>query len=417
MKKTYEFYFNNKGVLVCRKTSDKGEVNYLGEQAEIMLRNKDKIKFSKVKISENEIKLINDSTILIINDLEEFYDNGLCSCLSNNFSKIKKAIIKYQKHNSSNKPIKKGNRKGILVAGALVAMILASTSGLMKNNTEEIAELEEIENDFEQENENHTIIVETDQILASVDLDDETNKLLEELEKEEIIIAEEPIMSTYLEYDTIIDEEKATHAYDNYYEIVDNYATKWGISSNLAMCMLTQESGGYCTNLMQIQFNSWIDMPLTVYNFYENRYDTIVLTDNADKYNGKGYICINRNDLNNPKTNISVGCIILKKSCEKMNYHIGAGIQCYNFGMGNMSKVLEATASAQDTTITDLLSDQSNLDFTEYTDIIDVGDPNYLQNVVRYMENPEEGFSIKYVDEFGEIQEERIAILPENKTL
>lgn len=421
MSRTYEFYFNDRGHFTCTKTTSVNQANYYGEKAKVILRNKDRLRFNKAKVSEDKIVLSDNNTTIIIRDLEEFYDNDLCSCITHSLPKIKKAIIKYQKKKNYDKPIKHGNTKGLLTASILVVIMLATTAGLIKSNTEKFQITDEIENDYDELIElNSSVILETDDITASVDFESinkETNSLLDELERDNQLIADEPITSTYLRYDTEIDEVKAEHAYNNYYEIVENYATKWGISPNLAMSMLTQESGGYSVNLMQIQFDSWIDMPLTTYNFNDNRYDTIVLTDHPEDYKGKGYICITRTDLNNPKTNISVGCIILKKSCEYMNYHISAGIQCYNFGTGNMEKVLNATAKAEGLSRDELLADQTNLDFTNYTNIIDVGDPSYLQNVIRYIQNPENGFSIKYIDEFGEIQEESIAILPDKKTL
>ena len=95
-----------------------------------------------------------------------------------------------------------------------------------------------------------------------------------------------------------------------------------------------------------------------------------------------------------------------------MNNHIGASIQCYNFGYGNMMKVLNETASQTGVSVDAILEDQENIDFVNYTHIIDAGDPNYLSNVMQYTNSLEEGFILKEIDENGNIIENQVRIMP-----
>lgn len=190
------------------------------------------------------------------------------------------------------------------------------------------------------------------------------------------------------------------------------------------MAFLTQESAGKETNLMQIEFSAWEykdeSSVITVYNFEKGHYESFVLSNNPNDFVGKSITCITEKDLENPKTNISIGCVLLRKSLQYMNYHIGAGIQCYNFGKGNMNRLLEYTAQMTGVSVEDIISNQENLDFMNYTEIVmkdkeNKGDFKYLQNVLQFVENPEEDIWFKVINSYGEIEELHVAILPSHK--
>ena len=104
--------------------------------------------------------------------------------------------------------------------------------------------------------------------------------------------------------------------------------------------------------------------------------------------------------------------ILLRQAIEYMDGHIAAGIQCNNFGVGNMNDVLKETSEATGLTRSEILSDQQNLSFMNYTYVVDEGDPEYLNHVVRYMENLEDGITIKNVSSTGEIIETTVYIAP-----
>lgn len=187
----------------------------------------------------------------------------------------------------------------------------------------------------------------------------------------------------YLDYVPSQDDKIESNV-SQYMDIINKYSAKWGISPNTIKAMMSQESGGDDTNLMQIQFSSWNDYPITCYNFETNQEQTIVLTDNPDKYKNNNCTCITRDELNNPITNISVASAILAYTSKYENGHIGASIQAYNFGISNMAQVLDYTASKTGVSVNDILADQTNLSFMNYTRIINVGDPDYLIHVLAH---------------------------------
>ena len=176
-----------------------------------------------------------------------------------------------------------------------------------------------------------------------------------------------------------------------YEDIVCEKADKWGIDSNLAMAILTQESrSGNTTNLMQIGFNVWQGEPFRVYDFENEKYVDILLTEDPILYNSDKYLTINRKDLENPKTNISIGCAMIQNSLKSMNYNIPAGIQCYNYGPTSMnSKVFPSTFENTYQSRESILNDQFNMSFMNYTDAYDKGDNDYFYNVSRFL-NPNE---------------------------
>ena len=79
-----------------------------------------------------------------------------------------------------------------------------------------------------------------------------------------------------------------------------------------------------------------------------------------------------------------------------------------------MNKVLEKTATESGVSVENLLNDQKNLDFVNYTNIIDAGDSNYLSNVMQYMDEENQRMAIKYLDSDNNVCEVSVKIIPEN---
>ena len=77
-----------------------------------------------------------------------------------------------------------------------------------------------------------------------------------------------------------------------------------------------------------------------------------------------------------------------------------------------MNKVLNQTALATGVSVQDILNNQANLDFMEYTSIIEVGDANYLNHIVQYIEDLNHGIYINHVNEIGEIRRHTVSIAP-----
>ena len=184
-----------------------------------------------------------------------------------------------------------------------------------------------------------------------------------------------------------------------YEEIVTEKANKWGIDPNLAMAILTQESrSDNTTNLMQIGFNVWQGEPFRVYDFENGKYVDILLTADPVLYNSDKYLTINRKDLENPKTNISIGCAMIQNSMKSMNYDIPAGIQCYNYGPTSMNNIVFAEAYTNSyRTKESLLNDQYDFSFMNYTYAYDKGDNDYFYHVARFLDPSSYSITIKEI--------------------
>lgn len=189
-------------------------------------------------------------------------------------------------------------------------------------------------------------------------------------------------------YGSLYNENDVLSYRNKYGDIVHDKAVKWGIDENLLLAILTEESRqGTVLNLMQIEFDSWKDVPFRVYDFEKEQYVDILLTDDVEKYNSPNYITINRDDLNNPETNISIGAAIMQDSLSNMNYHVPAAIQCYNYGVTKMNNTVFVNMEQESSkTKNVVLNDQYDLEFMNNT-ILGYGDPNYLYDVARFI-NP-----------------------------
>lgn len=427
----YVFMYDDE--LICTRIIDGQEKTFYGEKAISLLVKKDKINFKNVRIHNNRIVMQSNKTQVIIRDLEEMYENGMFDYFYHNISKINKAYNK-----STKKGLTKGKVAGIATVGIIVAIVLAITAGKIKDRSSEVIPIEiEQEEDLEEyDNVVQNILSEpindmAMQVSTSANVQEnneiktpettvtDPNELLNELDE----IDEEQALEEYLNsaevfslaYDTEYDQVKYDYAYENFKDYLVERPPRWGVDPLLAQGMLTQETGGYQKNLMQIQFNSWHDQEITSFNYETGKMETIILTNNPDGYVRKPDTqYITEKDLENPKTNISVACIILQYSFDQMERNLPAAIQCFNFGTGNMDKVMEETSLNTGLSVDEILADPTNTDWLPYREIIDVGDKNYLEHVLRYIPNQEEGIWINYIDENGDIQQSSITFYNEN---
>lgn len=403
----YNFFFNDNDELLC-EIIDNGEKTELVETDAINeLININEMYFNRVRASNRSIRLNGDDISVNIYDLNEFYSKGYSEFIPRIMIRVNRIIAKHQKEKHRDEIVK--NLKvacGKIACGTLIVTLLGSAAGsLSKQHSEnDIGNNITVENDFNS--------MSDDLDYATDKVNQEYDQMMNELKEVEEnynetsnnneIIEEKPSDIAYIRYDDLTDSDTYIGAYEEYYNIVEKYANKWGISPNIIMAMLTQESAGKQSNLMQIQFDSWIDGVLTEYDFVNERYQSIVLTDNPEMYEGKNITVITREDLQNKVTNISVACVILRHCLEKMDYNILASIQAYNLGWPNMNTVLKTTSENTGLSIDELLSDQTNTEFTNYTYIVNCGDSNYVSNVVRYLTDGE--ITIQTINEYGEVE-------------
>lgn len=427
----YEFYMDSEFNFCCTRSDNPNfvikniaavqKIEYLTQPT-----------INKIRITSRTMIIETPHGSLTLINYKEIEAAKIDPYLSKLFDRINPEVSKYQKKKYKKKHCRNKGIVGVALVGTLALTALISTSHA-KEKLQEDAITENSEND---------LIQDTDTLLMNglnrgtysykdntVEVEPIVNTDVNTIQMDNNLM-ESPSQDIHLSNDTEVayldfeDERYSVtgeYAYNLYYDMVKPYAETWGLPPNLVMGMLTQESAGNDTNLMRIVFDAWNNdnqetpIPITVYNFDENKYQKFVLTDHPENYDSD-IICITRQDLENPKTNISVACILLRKSLSYMDYHIAAGIQCYNYGYGNMKKVLDYTVNMTGISKQEILADQTNLDFMKYTNIVqDQGDSNYLMHVLRYVENIEDGLDIQYINADGEIANLHVTILPNSK--
>lgn len=428
MNNSYTFYIDEQNNLVCMVENLHGINYYLNRDAVIKLRDLDTYNFNHSRVSRHDMTISNNILSVSFSNYRELFHYELLRYAPRNAEYIENVIQRFREQQRKKKRIAQiqDTVKKVVITASICTLLGLTTYGIINIELSKGADLS-LEPDENQISIASDYEVDAPSVITTEDghmliIDNTKKDVLEPETLETLPPVETPAVQeekvdenvTYLEFEHNRDSEKGDHAYDNYYELVEKYSNKWGVSPNVIMSMLTQESGGYSTNLMQIQFWSWKDQVINVYNFEAGKYEKLVLTDNPQEYERKygDIITITKDDLNNPKTNISVGTVLFRESARAMNNHIGASIQCYNFGYGNMMKVLNETASQTGVSVDAILEDQENIDFVNYTHIIDAGDPNYLSNVMQYTNSLEEGFILKEIDENGNIIENQVRIMP-----
>ncbi len=179
-----------------------------------------------------------------------------------------------------------------------------------------------------------------------------------------------------LKYEDRSEEDKAIETKVKYGDLIEKYAKKCGIDPKIVLGIATQESGnhelglrsGSKGGLMQIEASYWQGKEVTYYDFDDKEYYVIKIDDN----------------INNVENNILVGCALLQNELRIFNYNILLAIQSYNMGYSNMSKILDATSAQTGLTKTQIINDENCLDWLKYTNVVNQGDPNYVNNVLSW---------------------------------
>ena len=317
--------------------------------------------------NKEDIRIRTNDFIFTINECNKvFQRNGtkvIRDTINNYVSKEKLKQIKPKKVTRKNKH----NGKKI-IAGVLAAMIIFfSVHTIAEGKQQEYSNL------------TSTYYSET---IGFNNIETENIEQNEEVSSEETLTEEVTEFSpdttfVSLDYEDRSDSEKAqiTRAY--YSDAIKKYAEIYGVDYELMLAIATQERGvhsetrdsGGAIGLFQIE-NIWNNQELTAYNYETNEYETITVDENR---------------LSDVFYNIKVGCMVFQTALRYMDYNIPAAIQCYNMGYGNMQKILTACSNATGKSISEILSEQTNLDWLRYRNQAIGGDKNYLEHVSSYM--------------------------------
>ncbi|MGN1358261.1 MAG: transglycosylase SLT domain-containing protein [Bacilli bacterium] len=184
-----------------------------------------------------------------------------------------------------------------------------------------------------------------------------------------------------LEFDDEMDSEKYYKA-KQYYDTISYYADAYGIDPVLALAVASHERGEHSNTvdrdgglgLFQIQVEggwNWVDKYIRAYNFKTGEYDEFK---------------VELDDVKDIDKNVQVACMILQNLLMKYNYNVAEAITAYNYGENYLWQVLNRCSQETGMSISDL----NNLDCLEwlnYRSIIAGGDPQYLENVFKYIPN------------------------------
>jgi hypothetical protein len=283
-----------------------------------------------------------------------------------------------------------------VIASTIVTNIILSEVGLNKTEVNDSKVSTSYDTMTKAEENTNTLKVDNTVVnipeLEKVTINEEV-----ETEPEEIKNIEQIPLEVNAKYDQGINDRVMP-----YINEIEARANKWGISKELMFDIISQEYGGKGNNLTHVIFDSWENQVLNVYNFESNQYETVVITNNPEKYKNVNHV-ITEADLSNYKTNISVGAIILQYSLSCFNYNISLGIQAYNNGTGAVNKIIEETSRMTGKTKEEIIASKEPI-WLNYTYVIEKGDKIYFQNVVKHINGDQEEsklndvYSIQYVD-------------------
>lgn len=181
------------------------------------------------------------------------------------------------------------------------------------------------------------------------------------------------------------DTSKYIDAYNNYYDLICKYANTYGIDPNVALAIACHERGvhsneiddGGGLGLYQIQVEVWDNNDVKAYNFDTNSWETYT---------------IHTDEIRNLENNIKAGMMIFQDCLIRNDYNMALAIQEYNFGHGGLSKSLDAASYFLGVSRYSL-EQNGNLDWLDYRVYnknaggFQMGDPHYLENVMKYINN------------------------------
>ena len=197
--------------------------------------------------------------------------------------------------------------------------------------------------------------------------------------------------------------QKYIDCYNNYYPLIEKYAKMYGIDPNYALAIACHERGehsdridtGGGLGLFQVQVSVWDGNTIRAFNFDRNEWEDYV---------------IYQDNIKNLEENIKAGMMILQGCLVNDDYNVTMSAQEYNFGHTGLMTAINAASNALGESV-DTLTQNDNTDWFDYrtynvsSDGYQMGDPNYVENVFKYINNDEimnftkpdgEQISVKY---------------------
>ena len=357
----YEFYKNKKGKLICNAVINGESVSYFDEDALYFFRRLGKEKFSSFRFERKKKKENVPPKLIMSND----YNTVVC----NDCYKFRKDLNECYGKNRSDINSKLDKNKLVIVVSVGIATI-GAIEGFMIGNHDHMVELQ-------QEASKKYAGSKISYSVENNELDDDDDEI------------------ELMTFDDYTDTEQYHYVYDNYHDICEEIGNRYGVSPNLLIAMITQESGGRYKNLMQIEYDNNKDQVHTLYNFETGMENKFVLTDNPDAY-GDDVTTISSTELEDPKNNLSIASSLLQDCLKYADGNILLGVSTYNIGVGNMNKILNEASRVLGKSIDEL----KNGDYNEIIGFMDIGegDSDYPFHVLRYANGKEVMIRSKNVD-------------------
>lgn len=182
----------------------------------------------------------------------------------------------------------------------------------------------------------------------------------------------------HFSYEDRSNKECVTKA-KRYEDVFEKYAQQYGLDKNLLIALASQESSGeHYSNLekgpaagiMQIEKAIHIGTTISAYNFNTNEVETVKIT---------------KEKLNDIEGNIQIGSMIFRNYLEANKYNIPLTLQTYNFGPGNMSKVLSTCSSLENVEESSLRNNPTNNKWLNYRAFLNIGDSKYVEHVFSFL--------------------------------
>ena len=180
---------------------------------------------------------------------------------------------------------------------------------------------------------------------------------------------------------------KYVNCYNNYYDLITKYANIYGVDPKVALAIACHERGEHSNvidsggglGLYQVQMEVWDGHDVRAFNFETNSWESYT---------------IHANEVCNLEYNIKAGIMIFQECLRHDDYNVAMAVQEYNFGNGGLYKAINA-ASENLGVPRETLEQNGNtdwLDFRTYNKSkggYQMGDPNYVENVFKYINNGE----------------------------
>lgn len=382
-KRVIDVYGSKDGQLIlriCNYETGKIETVKRDKDVEVFLYQLDKYPIMAVKEEKQngkEFATINYQGFdLQMHDVDhlnekETYLNPLYNSLEKYFEKQK--LQELSKKNNDKRKVQRNNKytNQKIIATALTIGLLASTITTIMaqrkiNTSQDITKEDYVAMDTVDYNEMYESLKQ--QVIFDASFDMEHIKNIKKDVSDKVI----------LDYEDLSNTDKAIFAKEEYGSIIEKYANRYGLDPKLVLGIATQERGvhstemdrGGATGLMQIQNSVWLGNEISAYNFETGKYDKFVVTNDMIK------------DLD---TNIQLGCMVFQNCLNYVNYNIPMAIQTYNYGIGNMKKVIDVYAGISGKTKEEVINNPNDIGWIEYRDIINVGDTNYLNHVLSWL--------------------------------